>query len=240
MKILFEINLLSDVNGQILYVENIMLSGQNRDAIYFWTSKNIPENETLGARSAAYCLDANTGQELWKTILPNCSGATTNSPAIDLEAGIMYFVTRAPSKELFKINSLVALNIYTGAHMHGSPKVIDGTLPGTGDGSKNGFITFSQLVENCRPGMLILITVYTFRSLRILMFHRTMDGFSSIVMIPMEMDYFKTNSGALLPMEMTVEFGNLEEDLLVMGPISISHLEMETSIQQLATTECLF
>ena len=46
--------------------------------------------------------------------------------------------------------------ILTGNEKTGSPIVIAASVPGTGDGSVNGIVSFATSHANCRPGLLLL------------------------------------------------------------------------------------
>ena len=46
------------------------------------------------------------------------------------------------------------LDLITGAEKPGSPILIQTTVPGTGDGSSGGMVTFNMAQANCRPALL--------------------------------------------------------------------------------------
>jgi hypothetical protein len=129
---------------------------------------------------SVYALDADglSGVPLWQVSFINpAAGVTTvpasdtgeccdiapeigitGTPVIDPGSGTLYLV--ATTKEVVgSITSYVqkvhALDITTGAEKFGGPVVIQGTVPGTGDGSSAGQLSFDSLSENQRAGLLL-------------------------------------------------------------------------------------
>ena len=145
--------------AQPLYVPNVNINGTLHNVVY-----EVTEHDQ------AYAFDVNTGQPIWhkdflistsplKTILPmsgNDTGCTvvgneigiTSTPVIDVTTNEIYIV--AATKEIFNGNTkfyqrMHVLDIRTGVEKmlgpaYGAP--ITATLPGTGSGSINGYITF--------------------------------------------------------------------------------------------------
>ncbi len=82
----------------------------------------------------------------------------TGTPVIDQASGTLYVV--AKTKEVSGattnyVQRLHALDITTGVEKFGGPKVIQASLPGTGDGTTAGNVAFDALHENQRPGLLL-------------------------------------------------------------------------------------
>jgi len=77
------------------------------------------------------------------------------TPAIDLASQTMYFVTRTKENGTF-VQRLHAIDIRDGSERAGSPKLIQASVAGTGDGSDaNGNIAFNARTQNQRAGLLI-------------------------------------------------------------------------------------
>lgn len=77
----------------------------------------------------------------------------TATPVIDLAAKTIWFTSR--NKENGRvIHRLHALDIATGAPRPNSPVEITAKVPGTGDASVGGIITFDPLKQMQRPGLL--------------------------------------------------------------------------------------
>jgi len=75
------------------------------------------------------------------------------TPAIDADAGTIYFVARTKENGSVFVQWLHALDISTGAERPNSPVIITGTYPGTGAGSSGGIITFDPQKQNQRPAL---------------------------------------------------------------------------------------
>jgi hypothetical protein len=161
------------VDGQIyaqpLYVSNLAVAGKKRNVVYVATEGN---------NVYAFDADIPTAQApLWQVNLGTPVPATdvidycidiqpqvgvTGTPVIDTSSDTIYVV--AKSKNLadntyhFRLH---ALDLVTGAEKFGGPTDIFGRVPGTGDGSNDGYLYFYALHHNNRPGLLLLNgTVY--------------------------------------------------------------------------------
>jgi hypothetical protein len=89
--------------------------------------------------------------------IPNEIGIT-GTPVIDPATGTIYVI--AKTKEVSGgtttyVQRLHALDLTTGAEKFGGPVVIQASVPGTGNGSSGGTVTFNALRENQRPGGLL-------------------------------------------------------------------------------------
>ena len=89
--------------------------------------------------------------------IPNEIGIT-GTPVIDPATGTIYVV--AKTKEVSGgttsyVQRLHALDLTTGAEKFGGPVVIQASVPGTGNGSSGGTLTFNSLRENQRTGGLL-------------------------------------------------------------------------------------
>lgn len=79
------------------------------------------------------------------------------TPAIDSFTNTLYVVARSVTKKAPKtfVQYLHAIDIKTGREKPGSPVYITASVPGTGDGSVDGIMTFNQQNQNQRPGLLL-------------------------------------------------------------------------------------
>jgi hypothetical protein len=157
------------VYAQPLYVPNLQIAGGTHNVVFVAT-----ENDSVYAFDA----DANTGANaspLWQVSFINpaagittlssqndvgCADITpqigiTGTPAIDLTSNTLYVVVNTKENGVF-FQRLHALNITSGAESFGGPVVIQATAPGTGDGNAGGQLAFDPLMNNQRPGLLLL------------------------------------------------------------------------------------
>ncbi len=78
------------------------------------------------------------------------------TPVIDSTTNTMYVVARSVTQNgLTFVQYLHALDVTTGAEKAGSPVSITASVPGTGDGSVSGTLSFDEERENPRPGLLL-------------------------------------------------------------------------------------
>src|SRR5262249_17256614 len=115
----------------------------------FWKDSFI--NPSAGITTVP-STDVNTG-----AITPEIG--ITGTPVIDTSTGTLYVV--ALTKEVSGattnyVQRLHALDVTTGAEKFGGPSVIQGSTPGTGNGSVNGVITFNPGIQLQRPGLSLL------------------------------------------------------------------------------------
>ncbi len=154
------------VDGQIfaqpLYVHNVTISNQTRNVIYVCTESN-----------SVYAFDADhpaASNALWRTGLgaPVPASAVGGCPFISPEIGITSTPVINPSNNTLYVEtktvqgtnyvqSLHALDITTGLEKFGGPVVIQGSVPGTGDGGTT--VVFNAFTQVNRPGLLLLSNV---------------------------------------------------------------------------------
>jgi hypothetical protein len=151
------------VFAQPLYVPGVAVSGQGTHNVVFVAT----EHDSL------YAYDADTGgTPLW-TVSFRINGATsvpwqtvgagdiypeigiTGTPVIDPSTGTLYLVAETLESGVC-VHRLHAIDITSGAEKFGGPVVLQASAPGTGSGSSNGTLVFNSLVENQRPGLLLL------------------------------------------------------------------------------------
>jgi hypothetical protein len=165
------------VDGQVyaqpLYVPNVSIAGHSHNVIYVAT-----EADSIFAFDA----DGNTGANanpLWHASLIDTAhgaaqGATpvdsvngincnalvplvgiTSTPVIDPSTNTMYVVAKSAENKGY-VQRLHAIDIATGAERLQGSVVIAGSVPGTGDGSSNGTLSFDPKMHLNRPGLLLL------------------------------------------------------------------------------------
>lgn len=78
----------------------------------------------------------------------------TSTPVIDPNAGVLY-VEAESSLAGSVVHRLHAIDLTSGAEEPGWPVTIAGSVPGTGDGSVDGQLTFNPNVQLSRPGLLL-------------------------------------------------------------------------------------
>jgi hypothetical protein len=147
-----------------LYVANVTISGAVHNVVYVAT-----EHDSVYAFDA----DGLSNNPLWKksflkggvTTVPcadigGCGDIAvevgiTSTPVIDQSTGTLYVVAKTKEGVNTYVQRLHALDITTGAEKFGGPVVIQGSVPGAGDGSSGGTVAFNPLLENQRPALLL-------------------------------------------------------------------------------------
>jgi len=84
----------------------------------------------------------------------------TPTPVIDATTHTMYLHARTLEGQTTAcmgtyVHKLHALDIATGQEKFGGPVAVEASVPGTGDGSVNGVLSFDPKKENSKPGMLL-------------------------------------------------------------------------------------
>ncbi len=165
---LFEYPVEGHVYAQPLYVGGLLIPGKG--------TKNVLLIATM--HNDVYAFDADDAAQasapLWKVNLgasvplpdPNIGKACGNyndikieigilsTPFIDLPAKTIYLVAKTIENGQYT-DRLHALDLITGAEKNGSPKIIQGNVPGTGVGGTNGTIPFISVNENQRSAIVL-------------------------------------------------------------------------------------
>jgi len=146
------------VDGQIyaqpLYVPGLSIAGGTHNVLYVCTMNN-----------SVYAFDADSSapEILWhvnfgapvpshQDIVPQIGILST--PVIDVSLNAIFLVSETYfNNDVFSLHSL---DIRTGRERVGSPVVISGSVPGLGNGSSNGTVTFNPNQNLQRPGLLEL------------------------------------------------------------------------------------
>jgi hypothetical protein len=160
------------VYAQPLYVANVNIPNQG--------THNVVYVATEG--DSVFAIDADNATVLWQTnfltpgtvtTIPSTDLAQagggnlvpqigiTSTPVIDPNLNAIFVV--AATKEFQSgsgtyqwVQRLHGLNLGNGAEIPNSPAPIQGSVPGSGTGSSGGKISFNALLENQRPGLLLL------------------------------------------------------------------------------------
>ncbi len=170
--LLFNLAVDDIVYAQPLVYGNLSISGGTNNTVFIATVNNT-----------VYAYDADNGTLYWKVNYtqpgmnppngsqvtspwcPSGGGVPTNNgisgtPVIDSAAKTIYFVAQSFQSTSF-YQYLHAVNITTGGEKAGSPVLITGSMPGSGDGSVNNVISFNALHGNQRQALtLVNGTVY--------------------------------------------------------------------------------
>ncbi|HLK55689.1 MAG TPA: DNRLRE domain-containing protein [Chthonomonadaceae bacterium] len=155
---LFTRTLDANVNGQVLYVPSLSIQGVNHNVIFAFTSNNANNSPC-----SVYAFDADSptaSNPLWRHQFTNSAQWNTCTPVIDTANKILYVLTKDNNDN--GPTNLHALDLTSGNELPGSPITIAASVPGTGDGSVNGVVSFDTSHANCRPGLLLLNGVVYF------------------------------------------------------------------------------
>jgi hypothetical protein len=163
------------VDGQVyaqpLFVANLTVNGATHNVIFI-----ADEHDSVYAFDADSNGGANSGP-LWQASMIStahgaASGATTvpssdvqsgtgdiqpeigitSTPVIDATTQTIFLVAKSKENGNY-VQRLHALNIMNGSERSGSPVVLTASVPGNGNGSSGGTLTFSPLWENNRPAL---------------------------------------------------------------------------------------
>ena len=163
------------IYAQPLYVPNVTIPGKG--------VHNVLYVATMNDEVYAFDADSNAvnGGLLWYDNFTNPSAGITaipianivgsndlnivgnvgieSTPVIDLTSNTMYLIARTMEVSGSTTNyvpRLHALDITTGAEKLGGPVVIQGSVPGTGEGSSGGTLTLSTWFQNQRSSLVLV------------------------------------------------------------------------------------
>src|SRR5215472_2959500 len=159
---LFSVPVDGQIYAQPLYVTGLKIGGQVHNVVFVATEHD-----------SVYAFDAHTpGLPLWQTsfidpaagitTVPNADQSCvdidpeigiTSTPVIDPNSGTLYVVAKTKENGAY-FHRLHALDVTTGAEMV-APVVIQGQVPGVGDGSVNNIVSFDPLKHLQRPSLLL-------------------------------------------------------------------------------------
>jgi uncharacterized repeat protein (TIGR01451 family) len=148
-----------------LYVAGVTIPGQGvHNVVYVAT-----EHDSVYAFDA----DGISAAPLWQrsflgpgvtTVPPDDTGeccdispeiGITGTPVIDSSTGTLYVVGKTKEGASTYVQRLHALDLGTGVEKFGGPVVIQAAVPGNGNGSTGGQISFDPLLQNQRPSLLL-------------------------------------------------------------------------------------
>lgn len=157
------------IYGQPLYVPNVNIPGQGThnvvyvttqmDSLYAFDADGLTStplfqvsfiNPAAGI-TPVWCT-SNLNPDKYCSVFPVVG--INSTPVIDPSTNTMYLVTRTINKGQY-IQGLHAVDITTGAEKFGGPVSVSASVPGTGGGSKNGFINFAAPSSIQRAGLLL-------------------------------------------------------------------------------------
>ena len=165
---LFTLKVDGDVYAQPLFLSGVEIPGKGRHDVLFIATEH----------DSVYAFDATTpGPPLWQVSLLKPGSTTvpagdtdcpfirpevgiTSTPVIDPVTGTLYVLARTKdrpnllAKADFK-QTLHALAVTNGVEKFNGPVEIKATLPGKGDGSKDGQLAFDPWHENPRAALLL-------------------------------------------------------------------------------------
>src|SRR3984957_9040330 len=162
------------IYAQPLYVPNVLIPSQGTHNVVYVATMN----------DVIYALDADSnavnGGALWKVDLRNPAAGVTaipianivgsnslnivgtvgieSTPVIDLTSSTIYLVARTMEVSGSTTNyvaRLHALDITNGTEKFGGPTVIQASVPGSGQGSSGGTLTFSSFFQNQRSSLVL-------------------------------------------------------------------------------------
>ena len=164
---LFYLKVDDQVYAQPLVYGNLSIGAAVHDVVFIATVNNT-----------VYAFDADKGNLYWKKNYTQSgmrppAAADVNSgwcnpymdfthamgivgtPVIDSASKTIYFLSRSTDGTVFE-QDLHAVDITTGNEQPGSPVKIAASVPGTGDGSVNGVVSFDPRRNNQRQGLALV------------------------------------------------------------------------------------
>ena len=157
------------IYAQPLYLPNVAVPGKGSHNVVYVVTMN----------DKVYAFDADTGANsnpLWMDDFTNPSAGITpipiaditgadlgnitgnvgieSTPVIDPNTNTMYLVARTKENGNY-VQTLHALDVTSGAEKFGGPAVIHGSVPGSGNASSGGTLTFDPKIHNQRSSLAL-------------------------------------------------------------------------------------
>ena len=164
---LFSVSVDDQIYAQPLVVGNLSIGSGNHNTVFIATVNNSvyaidgdngnlywQKNYTQSGMRPPRNTDMNSG---WCSPYTDFTGniGIVGTPVIDSVAQTLYFVARSTDGQQF-VQQLHAIDISSGAERSGSPVNLSASMPGTGDGSVGGTVSFDPLRNNQRQGLLLV------------------------------------------------------------------------------------
>ncbi len=147
-----------DVYAQPLLMSRLIIPGKGMHNVLYTATEN----------NSLYALDADSGQVLWHrnfgtpltSAMVNSNDINpiigiTGTPVIDPYKRVIYVVSNSVLPNNSVTQQLHAINIATGAEIPGSPVTIQASVPGIGNGSVGGILSWDPLLNNQRSALLL-------------------------------------------------------------------------------------
>ncbi|HJP62460.1 MAG TPA: hypothetical protein VJ844_03415, partial [Mucilaginibacter sp.] len=154
--------------SQPLVMANLLINGGLHNVVIIATVNN-----------SVYAYDADNGTLYWQKnytavgqrppkntdMTGACGGSyqdfsgnmgIVGTPVIDSVSGTVYFVARSTNNGASFVQHLHAVNLADGTEQQGSPVVITASMPGNGDGSVNGTVSFDPQRNNQRQALTLV------------------------------------------------------------------------------------
>jgi hypothetical protein len=165
---LFALKVDGDIYAQPLFLSGLQIPGKGKhdvvfiatehDSVYAFDAHGVPSTPLWHVSFLKNGATTIPAHEVFCPFIQPEVGITS-TPVIDATSGTIYVLARtkkpdARSKEQYE-QHLHALDVATGEEKLSGPIKIQATVHGSGDGSKNGTISFDSLLENPRAGLLL-------------------------------------------------------------------------------------
>lgn len=140
-------------------VHNVLYVATEHDSVYAFDADTNPGNSAplwhVSFINPAHGITTVSDQDVncYTGVAPEIG--ITSTPVIDTASHTIYVLAQTKENGNF-FHRLHALDIRTGQEKFGGPTTISGSVPGHGEGSSGGILSFDPLMETNRPGLLLL------------------------------------------------------------------------------------
>jgi len=149
-----------NVSGQ---VRNVIFVATQHDSIYSLDADATPCQQLWhanlldmahGGSAAEFPVPTSDVGNGYQDIQPEIG--VTGTPVIDPATDTLYVVSKSEGPAGTFHQRLHALDLFTGDEKFGGPAVIAASVPGTGDGSSGGVLTFDPQNQHQRSGLMLM------------------------------------------------------------------------------------